>query len=160
MKERIQKALSHAGIASRREAERLLADGRIQVNGEVVTAPGTCVEPEDRIEVDGKPVTRHREPVYLLMYKPRGCVTTMSDPLGRPTVAEYLPPGSRRLFPVGRLDYNSEGLLLFTDDGDLAQALMRPGSGVPKIYQVKVCGRPDGQACAIPCGTRGDWSRP
>jgi pseudouridine synthase len=145
MTERIQKVLSHSGIAPRREAERLLADGRVRVNGEVVTVPGTCVEPEDCIEVDGQPVRRHREPIYLLLYKPRGCVTTMSDPLGRPTVAEYLPAGTGRLFPVGRLDYNSEGLLLFTNDGDLAQALMRPDSLVPKVYQVKVRGRPDGR---------------
>jgi 23S rRNA pseudouridine2605 synthase len=85
------------------------------------------------------------------MYKPRGCVTSMSDPQGRPTVAEFLPAGSRRLFPVGRLDYDTEGLLLFTNDGALAQALMRPGSGVPKVYQVKVRGRPDGSALARLC---------
>jgi 23S rRNA pseudouridine2605 synthase len=146
VKERVQKLLSRAGVASRREAERLLAAGRIRVNGRVVTEPGTQVEPTDRVEVDGAPIRCSGHSTYLLMYKPRGCVTTMSDPQGRPTVADFLPRKTPRLFPVGRLDYDSEGLLLFTNDGELAQALMRPGSSVPKTYQVKVRGRPDPEA--------------
>ncbi len=141
--ERIQKVLSHAGVASRREAERLLAAGRIRVNGRVVCEPGTRVGPEDRIQVDGRTVARDQEPRYLLMYKPRGCVTTLADPEGRPTVMAHLPATGPRVFPVGRLDYDTEGLLLFTNDGDLAQALMRPRHGVPKVYQAKVNGCPD-----------------
>jgi pseudouridine synthase len=140
VKERIQKVLSHAGVASRREGERLLAAGRIRVNGVVVMEPGTKVDADDRIEVDGNLVRLDREPRYLLMYKPRGCVTTLSDPEGRPTVMAHLPTAGPRVFPVGRLDYDTEGLLLFTNDGDLAQALMRPRQGVAKVYQAKVQG--------------------
>lgn len=139
--ERIQKVLSHAGVASRREGERMLQAGRITVNGKVVQELGCQVTASDRIEVDGQPVIRGRRPQYLLMYKPRSCVTTLSDPEGRPTVADFLPAGNIQLFPVGRLDYGSEGLLLFTNDGELAQALMRPATHVPKTYLVKMSGQ-------------------
>ena len=147
MSERIQKVLSRAGLASRREGERLLEAGRVTVNGRVVTRLGTRVEPRDRLALDGKPV-RLRRPTYLLMYKPRGCITTMSDPQGRPSVRDLLPEQGPRVFPVGRLDYASEGLLLFTNDGELAQALMHPSSRIAKVYQVKVRGVPGGQALA------------
>lgn len=141
--DRIQKVLSHAGVASRREAERLLAAGRIRVNGEVVRRPGTRVAPGDRLEVDGRRVRAPLAFHYLLMNKPRQAVTTRSDPQGRRTVMDLLPPLPVRVFPVGRLDYASEGLLLFTNDGDLAQALMRPAGHVTKTYRVKVRGLPD-----------------
>ena len=141
--ERIQKVLSHAGVASRREAERLLADGRIRVNGEVVRRLGTRVGPGDRLEVDGRRVRAPTSFHYLLMNKPRQAMTTRSDPQGRRTVMDLLPPLPVRVFPVGRLDYASEGLLLFTNDGDLAQALMRPAGHVTKTYRVKVRGLPE-----------------
>ncbi|MFQ5669782.1 MAG: pseudouridine synthase [Acidobacteriota bacterium] len=139
---RIQKFLSHAGVASRRESERLLAAGRIRVNGRVVREPGTKVFPDETVEVDGRLVNPSSPPIYLLMYKPRGCVTTMSDPKGRQTVVSFLPAQGPRIFPVGRLDYNSEGLLLFTNDGEMAQALMHPAGKVPKLYLIKVRGLP------------------
>ena len=146
--QRIQKVLSHAGVASRREGERLLQAGRIRVNGTVVTELGLRVSPADRIEVDGQPVARGRRPLYVLMYKPRGCVTTLADPQARVTVADFLPDTGVKLFPVGRLDYDSEGLLLFTNDGELSQALMRPETHVPKTYLVKVRGQVDSRALA------------
>jgi 23S rRNA pseudouridine2605 synthase len=140
---RLQKALSHAGVASRREAERMIAEGRVLVNGELVTTPGTRVETADRIQVDGRPVRTAAPFTYLLMNKPRGCVTTLSDPQGRSTVADLLPRSSTKVFPVGRLDYGSEGLLLFTNDGELAQRLMRPSGSVVKTYEAKVRGLPE-----------------
>ncbi|MFQ5718921.1 MAG: pseudouridine synthase [Acidobacteriota bacterium] len=142
MTERIQKVLSHAGVVSRREGERLLTAGRITVNGRVVTRLGTRIRPQDQLAVDGQSV-RRIAPTYLLMYKPRNVVTTLSDPEGRATVGDLLPRLDVRVFPVGRLDYASEGLLLFTNDGALAQALLRPATHVPKIYSVKVRGLPD-----------------
>ena len=146
--QRIQKVLSHAGVASRREAERLLQAGRVRINGTVVTELGLRVSPADRIEVDGQAVASGRPPLYLLMYKPRGCVTTLADPEGRATVANFLPDSDVRLFPVGRLDYHSEGLLLFTNDGELAQSLMRPETHVLKTYLVNVLGQVDARALA------------
>ncbi|MFQ5766831.1 MAG: pseudouridine synthase [Acidobacteriota bacterium] len=142
MNERLQKLLSRAGILSRRRCEALMAEGRIRVNGQVVRTPGTKASRSDHILIDGRPVPLNRAPDYLLMYKPRGCMTTLSDPEGRTTVCDYLPPVGRHLFPVGRLDYASEGLLLFTNDGELAQSLMRPSHGVPRLYLVKVKGIP------------------
>jgi pseudouridine synthase len=143
--ERLHKALARAGVASRRAAERLIAEGRVRVNGSVVERPGTCVDLErDAVSVDGRRVAPGgRAPTYLMLHKPRGFVTTLSDPQGRPTVADLVRGATSRLFPVGRLDYHSEGLLLLTDDGGLARDLMHPGSSVPKTYAVKVRGRPD-----------------
>ncbi len=143
--ERLQKVLAAAGIASRRASEALITAGRVRVNGEVVRTLGTRVDPSrDAIKVDGKrippaPAVR----TYLLMNKPRGVVTTLKDPEGRRTVADLLPKIGARVFPVGRLDYNSEGLLILTDDGDLAQLLTHPTHGVEKTYAVKVRGRPN-----------------
>lgn len=145
MSERIQKVLSRAGVASRREGERLLTAGRITVNGHVITRLGTRIEPGDHLALDGRRVQVGRA-TYLLMYKPRSCVTTLADPQNRPTVRDLLPPMDVRVFPVGRLDYASEGLLLFTNDGDLAQALLRPANLVPKVYSAKVRGVPDAPA--------------
>lgn len=141
--ERIQKVLSRAGIASRREAERLLLAGRVSVNGAVVRKLGTSVDPaHDRIEVDSRVLRPDaREPVVLALHKPRRVVTTMSDPEGRPTVRDLLAGYDRRVYPVGRLDWDAEGLVLLTDDGDLAHRLMHPSFEVPRTYRVKVKGR-------------------
>ena len=146
--ERLQKVLSRAGIASRRAAETLIAAGRVTVNGTVVTRLGTQVDPDrDAIKLDG---TRVRAvavaPRYLMLHKPRGVVTTLSDPEGRPTVRDYLQGVRGRVFPVGRLDYASEGLLLLTSDGPLARDLMHPSRGVPKTYAAKVRGAPSPEA--------------
>jgi len=144
MSERLQKVLAHAGIASRRAAERLILEGRVTVNGAVVERLGTKVDVErDAIKVDGKrlaaPPSGH---TYLALNKPRGVVTTLSDPEGRPTVKAYLRGVRARVYPVGRLDFHSEGLLLLTDDGALARDLMHPSRGVEKVYLVKVKGQP------------------
>ena len=146
--ERLQKVLSRAGIASRRAAEALIAAGRVTVNGAVVTRLGTQVDPErDAIKVDGARVrTVDPVPQYLMLHKPRGVVTTLSDPEGRPTVRDYLQGVRGRVFPVGRLDYASEGLLLLTSDGNLARDLMHPSRGVPKTYAAKVRGTPSPEA--------------
>jgi len=145
MTERLQKVLAHAGIASRRAAERLMLAGRVTVNGKIATELGVKVYPQrDAIKVDGHrigPAPSRR--TYLAFHKPRGVVTTMSDPEGRPTVRDYLRGVRPRLFPVGRLDYDSEGLLLLTDDGTLARDLMHPSRGVEKTYAVKVKGQPE-----------------
>lgn len=139
MEERLQKVLAQAGVASRREAEKYITAGRVKVNGKVVRELGTKVDERAYIQVDGKPVKREHK-VYLLFYKPRGVVTTMKDPEGRRTVADYVRDVPERVFPVGRLDYNTEGLLLLTNDGDLAQAMMHPSHGVNKTYEVTVPG--------------------
>ncbi|HET6373181.1 MAG TPA: pseudouridine synthase [Candidatus Polarisedimenticolia bacterium] len=141
--ERIQKVLSRAGVSSRREAERWLAEGRITVNGTVVTTPGTRVDPErDHIKIDGKRIKEAGRRVYYLLNKPPGFVTSVRDPQGRPVVMDLLRGVSHRVFPVGRLDYHTSGLLLLTNDGDLADKLMRPASGCPKVYHAKVRGLP------------------
>ena len=124
MEERLQKVLAAAGVASRREAEKYILGGRVKVNGKVVKELGTKVDEKCFITVDGKPIKRERK-AYYLFYKPRGVVTTMSDPQGRRTVADYVKDLPQRVFPVGRLDYNTEGLLLLTNDGALAQGLMQ-----------------------------------
>jgi len=145
--ERLQKALARCGIASRRAAERLIDEGRVTVNGSVVRTQGVRVDPaHDAIKVDGRrvpPPAKVR--TYLMLNKPRGYVTTLSDPQGRPTVADLVRDARSvhgRVVPVGRLDFNSEGLLILTDDGDLAFDLMHPANGVPKTYAVKVRGEP------------------
>ncbi|MBN8232448.1 pseudouridine synthase [Corallococcus macrosporus] len=142
--ERLQKYLARAGVASRRHAEELITSGRVGVNNETVTELGSRVEPGvDLVTVDGKLVTPPEESSYYLLYKPVGVVTTLSDPQGRPTVASYLEETGRRLFPVGRLDYDAEGALLFTDDGALAHKLTHPSFQVPRTYLAKVKGVPD-----------------
>ena len=139
MTERIQKILSAHGIASRRAAEKLLQDSRDTVNGRIATL-GQSADPDtDEIRVDGKPLPKKAEPVSVMLYKPRGYVTTMSDELGRKTTAELINCGCR-VYPIGRLDYASEGLLLFTNDGDLANRLMHPKHAVEKVYEVTVSG--------------------
>jgi len=138
--ERLQKALARAGVASRRAAERLIRDGRVTVNGRVVDALGSKVDPErDVIKVDGRrvPAPPSRK-TYLALHKPRGVLTTLEDPEGRATIRDLVPEAGTRVFPVGRLDFHSEGLLILTDDGDLARALTLPRSHVLKTYHVKV----------------------
>ena len=139
MEERLQKVLAQAGVASRREAEGYILAGRVKVNGKVVKELGTKVGPDAFIMVDGHPIHRERK-TYLLFYKPRGVVTTMKDPEGRKTVADYVKDIPQRVYPVGRLDYNTEGLLLLTNDGELAQALTHPSHEVDKTYEVTVPG--------------------
>lgn len=141
--ERLQKIIAAAGIASRRKAEELITQGRITVNGQIITELGSKADPErDHIKVDGKLLRGARHHVYLLLNKPRGYVTTVSDPEGRPTVMDLVKQAGERIYPVGRLDYASEGLLLLTNDGELANYLTRAASHVPKIYLVKVSGKP------------------
>ncbi len=145
--ERLQKILAAAGVASRRAAEEIIVAGRVTLNGKVVTEQGTKADPErDKICVDGKPLKEHERLVYFLLNKPKGHVTTVSDPEGRPTVMDLLPKGGPRVYPVGRLDYASEGLLLLTNDGALAEKLMKAGSHVPKTYLVKIGGKPEEKA--------------
>jgi 23S rRNA pseudouridine2605 synthase len=142
--ERLQKYLSRAGVASRRHAETLIVDGRVKVNNKVVTELGTRVDPgKDLVLLDGKLVSPNAERKYFLFYKPPGVVTTLSDPEGRPTVADYARETGGRVFPVGRLDYDAEGALLLTDDGALANQLMHPSHQVPRVYLAKVKGEPD-----------------
>jgi 23S rRNA pseudouridine2605 synthase len=144
--QRLQKIIAAAGIASRRKAEELILAGRVQVNGQTVTTLGTKADPaHDHIRVDGKLLHGPERPRYVVLNKPKGYVTTASDPEGRPTVLDLLRTGKyggERLFPVGRLDYSSEGLLLLTNDGALANALTRTAAGVEKTYLVKVSGHP------------------
>jgi pseudouridine synthase len=142
--ERLQKILSRAGVASRRKAESLIVQGRVSVNGEVVHELGTrAVLGRDDVRVDGKAVKPGTEHVVLALFKPRRCVTTLHDPQGRPTVGEVIRELPWRVYPVGRLDYDAEGLLLLTNDGELAHRLQHPRYGVLKTYEVKVRGHPD-----------------
>jgi 23S rRNA pseudouridine2605 synthase len=142
--ERLQKILSRAGVASRREAERWIQEGRVTVNGAMVTKLGSQAEMgKDKIKVDGKLIARPTL-TYLLFHKPAGIITSLHDPEGRPHLGEWLETLGKkgRLFPVGRLDFNSSGLLLLTNDGELAQKLTHPRYGVSKVYRVKVHARP------------------
>ena len=147
--ERLQKIISAAGIASRRKAEQLIAGGLVSVNGQVITELGSKADPEhDHIRVNGKLLRGAERHVYLLMNKPKGYVTTLHDPEGRPTVLDLLRGVGTRVYPVGRLDYASEGLLLLTNDGELADHLMKAASHVPKTYLVKVAGKPTAEGLA------------
>lgn len=139
--ERLQKVLSQAGVASRRKAEELIVAGRVTVNGEAVTELGSKADIErDHIKVDGRLLHAPKRHVYIALNKPKGCVTTVSDPEGRPTVMHLLRGVKERVFPVGRLDYHSEGLLLLTNDGEFAHRLTAPASHAIKTYVVKVNG--------------------
>ena len=140
MAERLQKILSARGVASRRTAETWIQQGRVMVNG-IPARLGDTADPEqDEILLDGKPLPRGREPVYILLNKPRGYVTTLSDEQGRPNAAQLVADCGVRVYPVGRLDMDSEGLLLFTNDGAFANALMHPKHQVKKTYDVWVTG--------------------
>ncbi|HRR41842.1 MAG TPA: pseudouridine synthase [Syntrophales bacterium] len=141
MSERLQKIIARAGVASRRAAEKMILEGRVSVNGVVVTELGTKADTEkDEIRVDGKAITTDVTKVYLVLNKPAGFVTTLSDPEGRPTVVDLLQGVTERVYPVGRLDYDSEGLLLLTNDGEFALRVQHPRYGIPRTYLVKVRG--------------------
>jgi pseudouridine synthase len=146
--ERLHKLMARAGVGSRRTCEEMIKEGRVQVNGKVVTELGTKVDPtKDKVWLDGRllklsPETKE----YLLLHKPPGYVTTVTDPWGRPTVMDLLGPMENRLYPAGRLDFDSEGLVLLTNDGELVYRLTHPSFEVEKVYLVEVAGRPTGDA--------------
>src|SRR5215203_6780144 len=146
MEQRLQKLIAAAGIASRRHAEELITGGRVTVNGEVIKELGSKADPDkDHIKVNGKlinPQLQSREKLYVLLNKPKGCLSSVSDPEGRPIVMELLPPSLRRLHPVGRLDFNTEGLLLLTNDGDFTNYVTAARNRIQKVYEVKVKGVP------------------
>ncbi|MCL2225933.1 MAG: rRNA pseudouridine synthase [Defluviitaleaceae bacterium] len=142
MEIRLQKILANAGVASRRKSEELIAEGRVTVNGIVITELGAKAKTKDKIEVDGVPVGRApRKKTYIMLHKPEGVVTTVADQFDRPTVMDYL-PADRRLFPVGRLDYETSGLIFLTNDGDWANALTHPKSEIRKTYIAEIKGEP------------------
>lgn len=148
MEERLQKLLARAGFASRRAAEQLIASGRVTVNGRVVSELGAKADPRrDDVRLDGERVRAQRARVILL-HKPDGVVTTLSDPEGRPTIRGHLPPSYERVFPVGRLDFHSSGLLLLTNQGELAARLLHPRHRIARTYRVKVSGHPSDAALA------------
>src|SRR5689334_5668857 len=150
MEERLQKLIAAAGVASRRHAEELITAGRVTVNGEVIKELGTKADPEkDHIKVNGKlinPQLKSRERVYVLLNKPKGYLSSVSDPEGRPLVTELLPPSLGKVHPVGRLDFNTEGLLLLTNDGDFTNFITAARNRVEKVYEVKVKGVPPDSA--------------
>ncbi len=157
---RINKFLSEAGVASRREADRLSLDGRVRVKGRVIDELGAKLDDEkDLVQVDGRRVRKASALLYVVLNKPPGYLVTLKDPFGRRTVRELLPASLGRLFPVGRLDLDSEGLLVLTNDGDLAYRLMHPKFGVTRVYVARVEGRPDKEALVklargVPVGGR------
>ncbi len=141
--DRLQKIIARAGLASRREAEEMILAGRVRVNGRVITELGTKADAlRDHVKVDGKLLRQAEEPRYILLYKPKEVMTTMEDPEGRTTVVDYLRGVRERVFPIGRLDFHSEGLLVLTNDGELAYRLSHPSHGSIKTYHVKVKGIP------------------
>ncbi len=146
--ERIAKRLARAGLCSRREAERWIADGRVAVDGEVLASAAVVVGADASITVDGKPLPAAARARLWRYHKPRGLICTRNDPRGRPTVFAALPPDLPRVVSVGRLDINSEGLLLLTNDGALARRLELPATGLPRRYRVRAHGRPDPEALA------------
>src|SRR5437764_8657076 len=138
---RLNKILAQAGLSSRRGADRLIADGHVAVNGVVTRELATLADPErDLVTVHGRPLPRAEAKHYLVLHKPAGYVTTVSDPRGRPTVADLVRTVDARLYPVGRLDWDVEGVLLMTNDGDLTQRLLHPRYGLPRVYEVEVRG--------------------
>jgi len=143
MQERLQKIMSRAGVASRRQAEGLIREGKVRVNGQVVTELGTKADPaQDEIRVSGRLIAADQPRTYLLLHKPVGYVATTSDPEGRPTVLDLIHGVKERLYPVGRLDWDTSGLLLLTNDGELTHLLTHPSSEVPRTYEAKVEGKP------------------
>lgn len=137
--------MAHCGVTSRRKAEEYIRDGKVKVNGKVVTEMGVLVTEQDRVEVEGKPVRLVRKKVYIMLHKPRGYVTTVHDPEGRKTVMDLIPGIQERVYPVGRLDYDSSGLLLLTNDGDLAHRMMHPSHEIVKVYIATVKGQPSAE---------------
>jgi len=144
--ERLQKILAQAGVASRRKCEELILSGQVEVNGEKVTTLGAKADPAaDEIRVSGKPIKRETK-LYYMLHKPKGVITSAKDPQGRKVVSDYLPGVKERVYPVGRLDYDTEGLLLLTNDGEFANMLTHPSHHVPKTYHATVKGVPHGTA--------------
>jgi 23S rRNA pseudouridine2605 synthase len=142
--ERLQKILARAGVASRRKAEVLIEEGKVTVNGKIVRELGSKADiDDDVVQVEGRTIRETEERVYHVLYKPAGCVTTLSDPEGRPTIKRYLEHIPERIYPVGRLDYDVEGALIITNDGDLAFQMMHPRFGVKRTYLAKVHGQPE-----------------
>ncbi|WP_181349983.1 pseudouridine synthase [Thalassobacillus sp. CUG 92003] len=139
--ERLQKVIAHSGTTSRRKAEKLIVDGQVKVNGEVVKELGTKVSHDDKVEVNGIPLEKE-EPVYYLLYKPRGVISSVSDDKGRKVVTDYLAEVKERLFPIGRLDYDTSGIILLTNDGEFANLLMHPKHEIDKVYVAKTKGIP------------------
>lgn len=140
---RLNKYIADCGVASRRKADQLIEEGQIQVNGKTVFELGVKVEPAvDRITLKGKPIKPQTQMVYVIFYKPENVLTTMSDPEGRPTVADFMEKLPVRVFPVGRLDWDTEGMLLLTNDGEFSQKVMHPKEEIPKTYLAKLDGRP------------------
>jgi len=147
MEERLQKIIAQAGITSRRKAEELIVQGRVSVNGQVMAELGSKADAaRDRILVDGKALRRAGRRLYLLLNKPPGYVSTLSDPQHRPTVISLMRDIKERVYPVGRLDYHSSGLMLLTNDGEMANFLMSPKSGIPRTYQVKLESQPTAES--------------
>ena len=141
--ERLQKIIAQANITSRRKAEELIQAGRVKVNGKIIRELGSKADPErDRVEVDGKRIEPKQPKIAVLLYKPDGYITSLKDPEGRPTVSQLVDSIPVRLFPVGRLDYHTEGLLIMTNDGTLSQAIQHPSRAIEKIYWAKVKGIP------------------
>ena len=149
MTERLQKIIAQAGLCSRRAGEDLLRQGRVCVNGQIASLGDSADPSRDRIEVDGRPLPSAPPAVYIMLHKPRGYVTTLSDERNRPTAAQLVTDCGERVFPVGRLDMDSEGLLLFTNDGALMQAMIHPRHEVNKIYHVTVSGEISGAAARL-----------
>ena len=140
MQERLQKVLAQAGIASRRDAEKIILEGRVKVNSKIIKELGTKVDPQkDKITVDGKKIVAEKKKYYLFN-KPKGVITSLSDPEGRKSILDYVKKFPQRVFPVGRLDYNTEGLLLLTNDGELSQLLTHPKHNINKTYRVDALG--------------------
>jgi 23S rRNA pseudouridine2605 synthase len=139
--ERLQKVIAQSGYTSRRKAEKLIVEGQVKVNNKVVTTLGTKVGPNDEVEVEGIPLEKE-EPVYYMLYKPRGVISSVEDDKGRKTVLDFFPEVEERIYPIGRLDYNSSGLILLTNDGEFANMLMHPSFGIEKVYVAKLEGIP------------------
>jgi 23S rRNA pseudouridine2605 synthase len=140
LEERLQKIIARMGLASRRRAEEIIAEGRVTVNGKTATTGMKADPSRDHIKVDGKLLVRPEPKVYLMLNKPRGVVTSLLDREGRPTVKDFLRGVKYRVFPVGRLDYDSEGLILLTNDGEFSNKLLHPSNKIPKTYAVKIKG--------------------
>jgi pseudouridine synthase len=141
---RLNKFLSQSGVASRREADKLITAGRISVNDKVVDVLGTKIDEEkDQVYIDGKKISKEEGLVYLTLNKPPGFLVTLNDPFKRPTIKDLLPGLKQRVFPVGRLDFESEGILLLTNDGELSHRLLHPRYKIPKVYNVKLIGNPE-----------------
>jgi pseudouridine synthase len=144
MKTRLQKIIAGAGLASRREAERWISDGKVMVNGRTITQLGASADPEvDSIKVRGKVIPPQTDKMYLAFFKPTNCLTTLKDDGQRPTVMDYFKKIQTKIYPVGRLDFNTQGILLLTNDGQLSKDLLTPGNRIPRTYRAKVRGVPE-----------------